>query len=322
MKYSCDIVKDVIPLYYDEVCSDQTKKMVEEHLQECNACKAVMKKMGDNIYDKNLQQEKENVMDHYKNHIKKKLLLAGTGMMMMILLICLIVNIATSRSVDWFFLVLASLMVFASLTCTPFVAETKKRLWTFGCFTISLELLLLVCSIYSQGNWFWVAAVSTLLGLSVVFLPFVIEQIPVRGMMPKNKGVVLMAVDTVLLYALIVACGLYGGDAGYWKDALIITTAAVLFAWLLFAVIRYPKANKWTKAGICAIAIGIFSSLIHDIIYWTMEGIFHISLTDANFHIWNSDAMINANLYLILLLLGCMVGFFLLLAGFFCKQKQ
>ncbi|PUB11130.1 zf-HC2 domain-containing protein [Paenisporosarcina sp. OV554] len=38
-KVSCEIVKDMLPLYYDNVCSDDSKRMVEEHLVECDSCK-------------------------------------------------------------------------------------------------------------------------------------------------------------------------------------------------------------------------------------------------------------------------------------------
>lgn len=38
-KVSCEIIKDMLPLYYDNVCSDDSKRMVEEHLLECNNCK-------------------------------------------------------------------------------------------------------------------------------------------------------------------------------------------------------------------------------------------------------------------------------------------
>ena len=34
-KISCDIIQDMLPLYYDEVCSADSRKMIEEHLQEC-----------------------------------------------------------------------------------------------------------------------------------------------------------------------------------------------------------------------------------------------------------------------------------------------
>ncbi|MBG9452764.1 hypothetical protein ABE61_01390 [Lysinibacillus sphaericus] len=38
-KVSCEIIKDMLPLYYDDVCSDESKRMVEEHLVGCHNCK-------------------------------------------------------------------------------------------------------------------------------------------------------------------------------------------------------------------------------------------------------------------------------------------
>lgn len=39
-KISCDIIRDMLPLYLDDVVSDATKEMVEEHLQSCTSCRA------------------------------------------------------------------------------------------------------------------------------------------------------------------------------------------------------------------------------------------------------------------------------------------
>lgn len=35
----CEIVKDLLPLYIDEACSEDSRRMVEEHLKSCRACK-------------------------------------------------------------------------------------------------------------------------------------------------------------------------------------------------------------------------------------------------------------------------------------------
>ena len=39
MKYPCDLIRDIMPLYHDEVVSEESKKAVEEHMNECVACK-------------------------------------------------------------------------------------------------------------------------------------------------------------------------------------------------------------------------------------------------------------------------------------------
>lgn len=39
MKYSCDIIQDLLPLYLDGVCSEESKIAIEQHLSECSDCK-------------------------------------------------------------------------------------------------------------------------------------------------------------------------------------------------------------------------------------------------------------------------------------------
>lgn len=39
MKVSCDVVKDLLPLYHDNVCSIDSRKLIEEHIDKCEECK-------------------------------------------------------------------------------------------------------------------------------------------------------------------------------------------------------------------------------------------------------------------------------------------
>lgn len=39
MKYTCDLIQDLLPLYLDGVCSKGSKIAVEQHLSECASCK-------------------------------------------------------------------------------------------------------------------------------------------------------------------------------------------------------------------------------------------------------------------------------------------
>lgn len=42
---NCDVIKDLLPLYCDGVCSNETAKVVEEHLENCPACHALLDEM-------------------------------------------------------------------------------------------------------------------------------------------------------------------------------------------------------------------------------------------------------------------------------------
>lgn len=41
-RISCNVTKDLLPSYLDAICSEESKELVEEHLQECTSCKAFM----------------------------------------------------------------------------------------------------------------------------------------------------------------------------------------------------------------------------------------------------------------------------------------
>jgi len=47
MKISCRIIEDLLPLYADDVCSQDSRKLVNEHLVECPACLMKLKTMQD-----------------------------------------------------------------------------------------------------------------------------------------------------------------------------------------------------------------------------------------------------------------------------------
>ncbi len=206
MKYSCDMIKDILSLYCDNVCSEDSRAAVEEHLKECEACRGELNMLRETKYTENLEMEKKIVVDAYKRNLKKKFLIVLSMIFMIPIVICFIVNIAVGHRLDWFFIVLTSLAVLGSMVLVPLAAEKKRFLCIFTSFTASLLLLLLTCCIYSGGTWFPVAAVSVLFGLSVVFLPFAVRQIPIKGRLADHKGVLVMLIDTALLALLILLC--------------------------------------------------------------------------------------------------------------------
>ncbi len=48
-KNNCELIKDLIPLYADEVCSEESRKAVAEHIAECSNCRSDLEKMGRHI---------------------------------------------------------------------------------------------------------------------------------------------------------------------------------------------------------------------------------------------------------------------------------
>ena len=46
---SCNIVQDLLPSYIDDLCSEESRQMVEEHLKECAKCRAMLSSMKEDI---------------------------------------------------------------------------------------------------------------------------------------------------------------------------------------------------------------------------------------------------------------------------------
>ena len=48
-KISCNVYQDILPLYVDDVVSDETREFVADHLQKCASCRAELAKMKGTI---------------------------------------------------------------------------------------------------------------------------------------------------------------------------------------------------------------------------------------------------------------------------------
>lgn len=126
--------------------------------------------------------------------------------------------------------------------------------------------------------------------------------------------------DTIWLYAVIVICGLYTGNPGYWPIALKITTFCLLLPWVLFIVIRYAPIHALIKAGICTLFAGNFCANINLIIAWILKKPMHaVRITDMIF--WN-DSTINAAVNFITLLITVPVGIALIVCGCIRQHKN
>ena len=45
MKLSCIVARELLPLYHDGVCSDESRALVEEHLDGCPDCAGILKEL-------------------------------------------------------------------------------------------------------------------------------------------------------------------------------------------------------------------------------------------------------------------------------------
>ena len=202
MNKECEIVRDILPLYADHVCSDTSREIIDEHLKTCPDCAAYLEEIRASEAESELRDEKAQVLKYQARRFKRRSAAVGSvisALFMVPILICLIVNLTSGRTLDWFFIVAAGMLVAASLTVVPIMVPENKLFWTLCAFTVSLILLLAVCALYTHGDWFFVAASASIFGLSVVFLPFAIKSKPLRPWVEgHNKALLVLAVDGIL----------------------------------------------------------------------------------------------------------------------------
>lgn len=80
----CNVIKDLLPLYADEVCSEDSREMVEEHLASCKDCK---QELDDYCYNTGLPEVPTDVVfKKFKRKTEKK---AALKVISIILLICI-----------------------------------------------------------------------------------------------------------------------------------------------------------------------------------------------------------------------------------------
>ena len=244
MKTECEVIRDLLPLYADDVCSDGSKKLVEEHLPECPDCSALLESLRSQEIEKGLQEEKDQVIKYQAKRFKRRSATVGStvsGVFMIPVLVCLIVNLASGSPLGWFFVVLGGLAVAASLIIVPLMVPQSKLFWTFCAFTLSLLLLLAICNFYTHGHWFFTAASAVLFGLSVLFLPFVVKAKPVRELIGDfSRPLLVIAVDVILFANMMNMISL--------RTKSIFTTILILLVcaaggWLLYSAVKEKRGE-------------------------------------------------------------------------------
>ena len=104
MKNECYIVRDILPLYVEDMVSEETAKFVKEHLAECINCREDyegMKSMdglgenkSDNLEDINMVSSLKNLKNKINKKIRNRVLCAVAAILVVIVGVNLLFNLA------------------------------------------------------------------------------------------------------------------------------------------------------------------------------------------------------------------------------------
>jgi len=240
----CEVIRDLLPLYADDVCSSASRNIIENHLKECPECSAMLEKLRSHEIESDLAEEKEQVLEQQAKRFKRRSATVGSvisGIFMIPILVCLIINLVSGTALGWFFIVLGGLAVAASLIIVPLMVPEDKLFWTFCAFVLSLLLLLAICCFSTHGTWFFTAASAVLFGLSVVFLPFVLKARPVRGMIGNfSRWLIVLSVDVILFTNMMNMISLY--SKSIFRTGFVLALCAA-GGWLLVSAIKTKRGE-------------------------------------------------------------------------------
>lgn len=203
------------------------------------------------------------------------------------LLTCFICNLAISHRLDWFWIVLCSLMLSFCFTSLPMLIRKERVLICLMAGSVCLLLLLLSCGIYTG-----VAGVLSALSILAVSLalPWGIYGLwRGYGRHMTTLGLLLMTVWTYALLAVV--CAVSGGS---WllSMAYPIATVSFAFVWAVYAIVQFLPCNGWLRAA-AATGVAAFANPCGTMLSAWIAGSWENSLTFSEYFQWGSGLLIH-----------------------------
>lgn len=104
MEYSCGLIRDLLPLYCDEICSQDSAEAVKEHIETCESCRNIYMEIKQGTLREtslegalnNIEYEKQQLasMRQVKKKLKKRSTVIGTvGIIIGILLVVTVIRV-------------------------------------------------------------------------------------------------------------------------------------------------------------------------------------------------------------------------------------
>lgn len=177
---------------------------------------------------------------------------------------------------DWFFVAGMSVLFGLCLLLLPLVLlrlplpealVSRKALLCLGADLALLLGLLGVCCAYTDGNWFWITAVSVLFAASILLLPFVIRQLPLPEALTRHRAALWLGTVSLMLFVLLGAACLYDGGHWFLLPALPMALYGLLLPWGVLVLVRYLRVGRWFRASA---AVG-FTALWYWLFPWVLD---------------------------------------------------
>ena len=236
---------------------------------------------------------------------------------------CFICNLAIDKTLSWFWIVLSALLLSFTFTNLPKLIKKHKLLLLPALMYLSLCLLLAVCCIYTQGDWFWVVSLSILFGLVIIFMPIYISKYQIFSKIRNYNDFASIAIDFVVLNILLIVidfyCVLGNYSHSHWYLNIAFPIVFVVYLILnLFLSVRFLKINKLLKTSIILFFINVLYLIVPFIKVnnqYVQEELASLNVLKADFRNWQIEIPLQRNVHCIIFLTIAFLAFCFLISG-------
>lgn len=165
------------------------------------------------------------------------------------LVTCFICDLAIFHTLDWFWIVLASLALAFCFTNLPAYVRRERAAVCLGAATVCLTLLLLSCWAYVGDRWIMGGLAITAASLALPWGWWAIWRFYGKRVLP-----LCVAWTTVWVFPLLAVIRVFVSGEEAWLLTLAYPLALVggVFLWGYYLALRLPKAPL-LKAGLCGL---------------------------------------------------------------------
>lgn len=321
---SCAIVQDLLPLYIDNVCSNESRKIVEEHLHTCDKCNRMFEEMTADREASILKEEKDSVLKHHKRLERSRAWKIGiiiAGILVAVVLLAAVTTAMGGGSILTVLVIASSMLLIGGIIAVPFIARKGRAAKAILTSMIGLLLIIFFVDRISGGGHFLLYSIPTVFGLSLFLVPVVLSSMELPPALSDKKGLISMMWDTLFAFLTVIVVCSYDNWSGL-RPGLFGIGYGLVAVWAIFLTARYLPVNRLIKTGLIFLLTGIFTAFANNVIQTAVPGQFTgFWFKDIDFT-HPDTASVNANFSLIVLIAGCAVGAVLIIAGIISNRKR
>ncbi len=261
MNKQCDLVKDLLPLYVDGVVSEGSREMVAQHLQECEDCRSLERKIRDTYIEKLMDEDRAEILSRYAS--KERSIAWKIGVVCALLLfaplvlVCMVM-VTGNTAADYGALPIlaSSLLVAASVTAVPLMSKKDRLSRTLLSLTASILLTLFFGCLW-EGDSFAQAGIPTLFGLSLIFAPFVAKGSFMPSFVKQKKWASIGLWDFLFLFLTLLVAPMPRSEVPPFQEGMLVCELLAVIVWTIFAIVKLvgKEMNSLENAAFIAITI-------------------------------------------------------------------